>query len=80
MTPKDCRQFYRNGKFSKYVLYRAIEITSNQYMYLTRKGRQFIWGREQQDAFKEIKQRLVKPPILHMPHHEGRFHLIFRHE
>ena len=41
---------------------------------LTRKGRQFIWGKEQQEAFEEIK-RLVKPPILHMPNHEGRFHL-----
>ena len=42
---------------------------------LTRKGRQFHWGREQQEAFEEIKQRLIKGPILHMPNHEGRFHL-----
>ena len=42
---------------------------------LTRKGRQFIWGEEQQNAFKEIKHRLIKPPILHMPNHERRFHL-----
>ena len=42
---------------------------------LTRKGRQFIWGREQQEAFEEIKQRLIKAPILHMPNYEGRFHL-----
>ena len=28
---------------------------------LTRKGRQFVWGKEQQDAFKEIKCRLIKP-------------------
>ena len=34
---------------------------------LTRKGRQ--------DIFKEIKQRLVKPSILHMPNSTGRFHL-----
>ena len=25
---------------------------------LTRKGRQFVWGKEQQDAFEEIKHRL----------------------
>ena len=42
---------------------------------LTRKGRQFIWGIEQQDAFEEIKCRLIKPPILHMPNSMGRFHL-----
>ena len=27
---------------------------------LNRKGRQFIWGKEQQNAFEEIKHRLVK--------------------
>ena len=42
---------------------------------LNRKGRQFIWGEEQQNAFKEIKCRLIRPPILHMPNCEGRFHL-----
>ena len=42
---------------------------------LTRKGRQFKWGEEQQDAIEEIKLRLIKVPILHMPNHEGRFHL-----
>ena len=42
---------------------------------LTRIGRQFIWGKEQWEEFKEIKRRLVKPPILHMLTHEGRFHL-----
>ena len=42
---------------------------------LTRKGRPFIWGEEQQVAFEEIKRILVKAPVLHMPYHEGRFHL-----
>ena len=42
---------------------------------LTRKGRQFVWGEEQQDAFEEIKQRLQKPPVLHMPDKVGRFQL-----
>ena len=29
---------------------------------LTRKGRPFVWGKEQQDSFEEIIGRLVKPP------------------
>ena len=32
-------------------------------------------GNEQQSAFEEIKHRFIQPPILHMPNHEGRFHL-----
>ena len=42
---------------------------------LTRKGRSFIWGKEQQDSFEEIKCRLIKPPLLYMPNKTGRFHL-----
>ena len=42
---------------------------------LTRKDRPFIWGKEQHDFFKEIKHRLIKPPVLHMPNTTGRFHL-----
>ena len=42
---------------------------------LTRKGRQFVWGVEQESAFEEIKQRLQKHPVLHMPDKVGRFQL-----
>ena len=42
---------------------------------LTRKGRPFIWGKEQQDSFEEIKHGLIKPPVLYMPSTTGRFHL-----
>ena len=42
---------------------------------LTRKGRQFIWGKEQQTAFHEIKNKLQKPPVLHLPDKKGRFKL-----
>ena len=42
---------------------------------LTRKGRQFIWGEEQQKAFDEIKHRLQRPPVLHLPKGHGWFQL-----
>ena len=41
---------------------------------LTRKGRQFLWRKEQQ-AFDEIKCRLQRPPVLHLPDRHGRFQL-----
>ena len=42
---------------------------------LKRKGRPLNWQQEQQTTFKEIKSRLQKPPILHLPDGKGRFHL-----
>ena len=40
---------------------------------LTRKGRPFVWGQEQERGFKEVKLRLTNPPVLHLPKAEGRF-------
>ena len=42
---------------------------------LTRKGGPFHWGKEWHDSFIEIKHRLVKLPVLHMPNKSDRFHL-----
>ena len=42
---------------------------------ITRKGRQFIWGEEQQKAFNKIKCRLQRPPVLHLPDRCGRCQL-----
>ena len=42
---------------------------------LTRKGKQFVWEKEQQEAFEEIKQTLQKAPVLHIPDRVGRFQL-----
>ena len=32
-------------------------------------------GKGTTDSFEEIKNRLLKPPVLHMPNNTGRFHL-----
>ena len=42
---------------------------------LTRKGRQFLWEKEHQEAFDEIKHRLQRPPVLHLPNRHGQFQL-----
>ena len=73
-TPKGCRSFTGMVNFLSMFcpeLQKLLKLIYN----LTRKGRQFIWGKEQQEAFKEIKHRIIKAPILHMPNCEGRFHL-----
>ena len=42
---------------------------------LTRKGRQFLWEKEQKQAFDEIKGRLQRPPVLYLPDRHGHFQL-----
>ena len=73
-TPKGCRSFMGMVNLLSMFCPELQKLLKPIYD-LTRKGRQFIWGREQQEAFKEIKHRLIKAPILHMPNCEGRFHL-----
>ena len=31
-------------------------------------------GEEQQITFNQIKNRFIKPPVLHLPDNKGRFH------
>ena len=40
---------------------------------LTRKDVTFIWGKEQQVVFEEIKKRMSNPPVLYLPRSTGRF-------
>ena len=74
MTPKGCTSFVGMVNFLSMFCPELQKLLKPIYD-LTRKGSQFIWGREQWDAFEEIKHRLIKAPILHMPNCEGRFHL-----
>ena len=71
-TPKGCRSFA--GMVN--LLSMSCPKLQNKPIYdLTRKGRHFTWGKEQQEAFEEIKRRLIKVPVSHMPNCKGRFHL-----
>ena len=40
---------------------------------LTKKGRPFHWQEEQQQVFYIIKERMLNPPILHLPKPGGRY-------
>ena len=73
-TPKGCRSFAGVVNFLSMFCPEPQKLLKPIYD-LTRKGKPFYWGKEQQDSFKEIKHRLMKPPVLHMPNKTGRFHL-----
>ena len=72
--PKGCRSFAGMVNFLSMICPELQRLFKPIYD-LTKKGRHFIWGKEQQEVFEEIKRKLVKAPVLHMPNHEGRFHL-----
>ena len=73
-TAKGCRSFAGMVNFLSMFCPELQKLLKPVYD-LTRKGRQFIWGKEQQNAFEEINFRLIKPPVLQMPNSTGRFHL-----
>ena len=74
ITVKGCRSFARMVNFLSIFCSDLQKLLKPIYD-LTRKGRFFNWQQEQQIAFEEIKNRLPKPPILHLPDNKGRFHL-----
>ena len=73
-TPKGCKSFAGVVNFLSMFCLELQKLLKPIYD-LTRKGRPFNWGKEQQDSLDEIKNRLLKPPVLHMPNIMGRFHL-----
>ena len=57
MTTKGCRSFVGMVNFMSIFCPKLQKLLKSIYE-LTRKGRQFLWGEEQQSAFDEIKCRL----------------------
>ena len=72
--PKGCRRFTGMVNFLSMFCPELQRLLKPIYD-LARKGRHFIWGKEQQEAFEEIKRRFIKAQVLYMPNHEDRFHL-----
>ena len=73
-TAKQCKSFAGMVNFVSIFCPELQKLLKPKYD-LTRKGKLFVWGVEQQNAFEEIKQRLQKPPVLYMPDKVGRFQL-----
>ena len=71
---KGCRSFARMVNFVSIFCPELQKLLKLIYE-LTKKGRHFIWGKDQQEAFDEIKARLQKPSVLSMPDKRGRFTL-----
>ena len=70
MTIKECRSFA--GMVSIVIIFcPKLQGLLKPIYNLTRKGRHFIWGEEQQNAFEEIKSRLQRPHILCLLDRQG---------
>ena len=69
-TIKGCRSFTGMVNFVSIFCKERQKLLKPIYD-LTKKGRQFILGEEQQKAFDEIKHRLQRLPVLHLPNRHG---------
>ena len=69
-TIKGCRSFVGMVNFVSIFCPELQKLLKPIYD-LTRKGKQFLWEEEQQKAFDEIKCRLQRPPVLHLPNRHG---------
>ena len=71
-TPKQCKSFC--GVVNYLSLFcKDLQKLLKPIVELTRKGRPFIWRKEQEKAFQEVKEQLARPPVLHLPKADGRF-------
>ena len=69
-TIKGCRSFVGMVNFVS-LFCPALQKLLKPIYDLTRKGRQLLWEKEQQQAFDEIKCRLQRPPVLHLLNRHG---------
>ena len=74
-TPKMAKQCKSFCGFVNYLSLFCpdLQILLRPIVELTRKERPFVWGKEQETAFIEVKKRLTNPPVLHLPKADGRF-------
>ena len=70
-TPKECKSFC--GVVNYVSLFcKDLQRLLHPIVELTRKGRPFQWGPEQEKSFRQIKKQLQRPLVLHLPWADGR--------
>ena len=74
-TIKDCRSFCGMVNYLSIYL-KDLQTKLIPIYYLTRKGVPFVWGKEQEKAFQDIKIALTSPPVLVMPDTKGHIILV----
>ena len=70
-TPKDYKSFFSIVNYVS-LFCKDLQRLLCPIIELTRKGRPFHWGPEQEQAFRQIKKQLQRPPVLHLPHTDGK--------
>ena len=66
VTPKGCKNFAEMVNFVSMFCPELQKLLKPIYD-LTKKGKPFLWEKKQQETFKEIKRRMLNPPVLSMP-------------
>ena len=72
VTPKGCKSFAGMVNFVS-MFCPELQKLLKPICDLTKMGKPFLWEKEQQEAFKKIKKRMLKPPVLSIPNRKGRF-------
>ena len=74
-TIKGCRSFCGMVNYLSIYL-KDLQLKLIPIYHLTRKGIPFVWGKEQEKAFEDIKKALTSPPVLVMPDSQGHIILV----
>ena len=72
VTPKACKSFAGMVNFVS-MFCPELQKSLKPIYDLTKEGKCFLWEKEQQEVFDEIKKRMLKPPVFSMPNRKGRF-------
>ncbi|GJR13895.1 putative reverse transcriptase domain-containing protein [Tanacetum coccineum] len=66
MTPTEVRQFLRSaGYYRRFI--EGFSLISKPLTKLTQKDKKYEWGKEEEEAFQTLKQKLCSAPIIALP-------------